>query len=82
MTSMNIEHPIDLERGLICYGDNENIYYLVLPKFLKSSAALVKSMSEAYTNRDSESFMLQGHKLKGASAYVGASRVHYCCFFI
>jgi len=37
---------------------------------------------KAYDNEEHEEMKNLGHSLKGASSYIGASRLHYICFFI
>lgn len=36
----------------------------------------------AVDNQDYDNYKIHAHSLKGASGYVGASRLHYVCYFI
>ena len=42
----------------------------------------MESFIKVYDNEEHEEMKNLGHSLKGASAYIGASRLHYICFFI
>lgn len=42
----------------------------------------MKDAVETYDNKEYEKLKMLAHSLKGASAYIGASRLHYICFFI
>ena len=39
-------------------------------------------MTERYDAKDYTALEEQAHGLKGASAYIGASRLHYACYFV
>ena len=36
----------------------------------------------AVDQQDFDNYKIHAHSLKGASGYVGASRLHYVCYFI
>jgi HPt (histidine-containing phosphotransfer) domain-containing protein len=53
----------------------ENLEKLALNKTMKD-------MIPAYDNRNYQAMKDLAHSLKGASGYIGASRLHYACYFI
>ena len=42
----------------------------------------MKDIIPAYENQDHKAMKDLAHSLKGASAYIGASRLHYACYYI
>jgi HPt (histidine-containing phosphotransfer) domain-containing protein len=42
----------------------------------------LRDMVSAYDTDDHAKFKAHAHSLKGASAYIGASRLHYMCYFV
>lgn len=44
--------------------------------------ASMKKIKDAIKNKNWKDMMDGAHTLKGASGYVGASRIHYACYFI
>jgi HPt (histidine-containing phosphotransfer) domain-containing protein len=42
----------------------------------------MREMVDAYDKNDHGKVKALAHSLKGASAYIGASRLHYMCYFI
>jgi HPt (histidine-containing phosphotransfer) domain-containing protein len=42
----------------------------------------LRDMVNVYDTKDYGNIKALAHSLKGASAYIGASRLHYMCFFI
>jgi len=42
----------------------------------------MKDIVPAYENQDYQQMKSLAHSLKGASAYIGASRLHYMCYYI
>jgi HPt (histidine-containing phosphotransfer) domain-containing protein len=39
-------------------------------------------MIPAFEEKNYQKMKELAHSLKGASAYIGASRIHYCCYYI
>jgi len=42
----------------------------------------MKEIGPAFEKKDYKQMKSLAHSLKGASAYIGASRLHYICYFI
>mmetsp|Transcript_14670 Transcript_14670/g.24990 ORF Transcript_14670/g.24990 Transcript_14670/m.24990 type:complete len:133 (+) Transcript_14670:28-426(+) len=80
---MDISTPIDVDKAIQGLGGDPNIFYMMLENLEK--LALIKTMRELvpeYDNRNFQAIKDLAHSLKGASGYVGASRLHYACYFI
>ena len=43
---------------------------------------VMKNLIAAYEENNHSDMKFQAHSLKGASAYIGASRIYYTCFYI
>jgi len=64
-------------------GCGDAFFYTMLSKF--EPTCLDAQMDEIIPFIDGNNFkkvMEIGHKIKGSSAYIGAGRIHYACFFI
>jgi HPt (histidine-containing phosphotransfer) domain-containing protein len=44
--------------------------------------SMMSQLATAYHNRNYQEIKEHAHSLKGASAYIGAGRIHYACYFI
>jgi HPt (histidine-containing phosphotransfer) domain-containing protein len=42
----------------------------------------MKAIAQAVDSQDWNVMKMKAHSLKGACGYVGASRLHYSCYFI
>lgn len=59
------------------------MFYMMLAKFEEMSLMdCLKNIANAVDNKDYEKMKSAAHSLKGASGYIGASRLHYSCYFI
>ncbi len=54
----------------------------MLIKFLNSNTEIEYNLIRAYQNFQQDEILKHVNYIKGASAYIFASRVYYCCFFI
>ena len=82
-TKFNISTPIDIDTAITGMGGEERMFY----KMLESLERIVlnKTMTDiidAYDSKNYKSMKDLAHALKGACAYIGASRLHYVCFFM
>ena len=80
---MDISTPIDVDKAIQGLGGDPNIFYMMLENLEK--LALNKTMKDIvaeYDNRNYQGMKDLAHSLKGASGYIGASRLHYACYFI
>ena len=79
----SIETPIDIESAVEGFGGEDTIFYMMVDKLESMTLnKIMKDLVPAYENKDYKEIKMLAHSLKGASAYIGASRLHYACFFI
>lgn len=65
------------------FGGEDTIFYMMVDKLESMTLnKIMKDLVPAYDNLDYKEIKMLAHSLKGASAYIGASRLHYACFFI
>ena len=80
---MDISTPIDVDMAVTGLGGDASIFYMMLANFERMSLnEHVKKMVDAYDKNDHEQFKHLAHSVKGASGYIGASRLYYVCYFI
>jgi HPt (histidine-containing phosphotransfer) domain-containing protein len=80
---MDTSTPIDIDLAIMGLGGEPKIFYMMLGNL--EEMALKKTMAEMvneYDNKNYKKMKDQAHSLKGASGYIGASRLHYVCYFI
>jgi len=83
VTDMDISTPIDVDTAVQGLGGDPQIFYMMLGNL--ESLVLNKTMKEIipqYEQRNYKEIKDLAHSLKGASGYVGASHLHYACYFI
>lgn len=79
----DISTPIDVNTAIQGLGGDPETYYMMLGSLEEMTLiSCVKEIKTNYDNRNYEQIKHHAHSLKGASAYIGASRVHYQCYFI
>lgn len=80
---LDISTPIDVDTAVNGLGGDPAVYYMMLGSLEDMSLnQCLKDLVEAYDNKDYANIKAHAHSLKGASAYIGASRLHYMCYFI
>ena len=80
---MNIATPIDEEFAIKGLGGDKSIFLMMLAKLEDMTLMpVMENFVPAYDAANHLELKSLGHSLKGASAYIGASRLHYICFFI
>ena len=80
---MDISTPIEIDIAVKGLGGEPSVFYMMLGNLEPMSLnKCVTGMVTAYDNLDYKKLMDEAHSVKGASAYVGASRLHYMCYFI
>lgn len=75
--------PIDTDKPIKDLGGNHKLYYMMLGRL--ETMSLNKNMNKIATAmncQDWDAMKANAHSLKGACGYVGASRLHYACYFI
>ena len=82
-TDYDIKLPIDIKAAIQCLGYDEDTFYTMLASLESLSITpCLANMVEIYDKSQADEFKKQAHALKGASAYIGASKLHYVCYFI
>ena len=83
-TKFNISTPIDIDTAINKnMGGEERMFYKMLESLERMT--LNKTMTDiidAYDSKNYKSMKDLAYALKGACAYIGASRLHYVCFFM
>ena len=82
-TKFNISTPIDIDTAITGMGGEERMFYKMLESLERMT--LNKTMTDiidAYDSKNYKSMKDLAYALKGACAYIGASRLHYVCFFM
>jgi HPt (histidine-containing phosphotransfer) domain-containing protein len=77
------DSPIDTSKPINDLGGNAILYYQMLERL--ESMSLNKNMqriAQAVNEKDWDVMKANAHSLKGACGYVGASRLHYACYYI
>ena len=80
---IDISVPIDIKKAIEGLGGEPFMFYTMLAKF--EDMSLIKQMSECAKAVDERDFLEMknaAHSLKGSSGYIGASHLHYACYFI
>ena len=80
---MDVKTPIDIKVAVEGLGGVPQIFYNMLGKFedMTLNEHMQKIIPEFEANKYND-MMLTAHSLKGACGYIGASRLHYVCWFI
>lgn len=82
MQDLDISQVIDSEKAINDLGSIE-LYQLMLPTY--EGTSLLPSMEKlatAYNEKDWEQVKFHAHAIKGPAGYMGASRLHYACYYI
>jgi hypothetical protein len=75
--------PIDLTKAIELSNGQKSIFFKMLEKLEHLSLIPnLRDIAAAVEAQDFLAFKNKVHMLKGASGYVAAGPVHYCCFFI
>ena len=80
---MDISSPIDIDLAIQGLGGEPQIFYMMLGNL--ESMTLNPTMKDIIVPYEQNKFLEmkdKAHSLKGASGYIGASRLHYVCYFI
>lgn len=80
---MDITTPIDVKMAVDGLGGDPTIFFMMLGNF--ESMTLndhMKNIVKEYDEKNHKKFKDLAHGVKGASGYIGASRLHYVCYFI
>ena len=81
--NLDVTVPIDMPTAVENLGGEASMFYSMLSKFESMTLeTTLRDMISAYDNVDYEQLKNYAHSLKGASGYIGASRLYYQCYFI
>jgi HPt (histidine-containing phosphotransfer) domain-containing protein len=80
---LDVADPIDMQTPQKFLGGNVELFYMMLGRLeAMSLTSTMKKIKEAMRTGDYEQMNCGAHTLKGSSGYVGASRIHYACYYI
>lgn len=79
---LDINKVIDSEKAISNLG-GEQLYKLMLPQAEGTSLiGILEKLAHEINVRDWDQIKFQAHSLKGTAGYIGASRLHYACYWI
>jgi HPt (histidine-containing phosphotransfer) domain-containing protein len=80
---MDTSSPIDIDLAIQGLGGEPQIFYMMLGNLEGMTLnPTMKNIIEPFEKRQYKEMKDLAHSLKGASGYIGASRLHYVCYFI
>ena len=78
-----IDDPIDMQYAINILGGDDNLYFMMLEQLeARSMNKVMLDLPKAIDDKDWTSMKFLAHSLKGASAYAGAGRIHFSCYYI
>lgn len=81
--NLDIKNPIDFITPVENLGGQRSLFITMLKRLeVMSLTTCISQVAEGLNNKDWTKMKQGSHQLKGASGYVGAGRVHYCCYHI
>ena len=80
---VSIANPIDLTKAIEQFSGQREMCFKML-KNLEAMSLLpnLREIALAVDKKDYSAIKSKAHSLKGASGYIAAGPVHYCCYFI
>ena len=80
---MDTSTPIDIDLAIQGLGGEPQIFYMMLGNLEGMTLnQTMKNIILPFEQKKYEEMKNLAHSLKGASGYIGASRIHYACYFI
>ena len=80
---LDVTHPIDFLTPVENLGGSRKLFIQMLKRLDgKAMLGYISTIAESMNEQDWEKMKNGSHQLKGASGYVGAGRVYYCCYHI
>ena len=80
---MDTSSPIDIDLAIPGLGGEPQIFYMMLGHLEGMTLnPTMKNIIGPFEQKNYEEMKDLAHSLKGASGYIGASRLHYVCYFI
>ena len=81
--NLDITNPVDINTPVDSLGGNNKLYFAMLSRLEGMSLSMcMQQITDAVDNKEWLKMKNAAHSLKGASGYVGASKVHYACYYI
>ena len=83
VVNLDISKPIDIETSIGNLNGNKKLYFNMLAKL--EGVYINKCMEQIASSIASNDWIkikMATRVLKGASGYIGASKIHYACFYI
>lgn len=83
ISNLDVSQPVDLVTPIENLGGETTLYITMLKRFEGMSLTnCLKMITDAMNKQDWDAMKQGAHQLKGASGYIGGSRVHYICYHI
>ena len=82
MEDLDINLVIDTEKAIKLLG-GEQLYRLMLPMYEGTSLITpMMQLAKEVETKNWEQMRFYAHALKGPAGYIGASRLHYACYYV
>ena len=79
---MDINKIIDSEKAIQRLGDL-SLYKMMLPEYESSSLIpYLEKMAQEINKNDWDQYKFYAHALKGPAGYIGASKLHFACYYV
>ena len=75
-------NPIDVATAIEDNGGEAEVFYSQLEDYEETLEENMTKIVAEYDGKNHEAFKTIAHSIKGTSAYIGAGRLHYVCYFI
>lgn len=83
LIDLDVTEPIDFETPVKNLGGQHSLFVTMLKRLeVMSLNSCIEQVAVGLNSKDWQKMKQGSHQLKGASGYVGAGRVHYCCYHI
>ena len=83
MVDLDVREPIDFITPVENLSGQRQLFITMLTRLeVMSLTSSIQQVAEGLNTKDWQKMKSGAHQLKGASGYVGAGRVHYCCYHI
>ena len=80
---LDISAALDIETASEMLGGLVDILYTMIRKFdTLTLLPQMKLIAEEVTAKNWDRYKFEVHSLKGPAGYIGASRLHYACYYI
>ena len=79
----DVSTPIDIKKATETLCGSPVMFYTMLSKFEDMTFLnLMQEIANGVDQGDLEKVMHDSHQLKSPAGYIGASHIHYACYFI